>query len=62
MKSIFAKHLSKEEWLIRKKGWSRNKLNVRESLFTLGNGYLGSRGIYEEIPDGTEQGTFIAGV
>jgi len=62
MKSKFAKYLSKEEWLIREKGWELDKLGVRESLFTLGNGYLGSRGIYEEIPDTTEPGTYIAGV
>jgi len=62
MKSIFSKYLSKEEWLIREKGYFPDKRMARESMFTLGNGYLGSRGIYEEIPDGTEPGTYIAGV
>ncbi len=62
MKGKFSKYLSKEEWLITEKGWSKDELTVRESLFTLGNGYLGSRGIYEEIPDDTEPGTYIAGV
>ena len=62
MKGKFSKYLSKEDWLISEKGWSPSGLKVRESLFTLGNGYLGSRGIYEEIPDGTEQGTYIAGI
>ena len=62
MRSEFSKYLSKEEWLIREKGWSQEKLRVSETNFTLGNGYLGSRGIYEEIPDGSEPGTYIAGV
>jgi kojibiose phosphorylase len=62
MKSKFSKYLSKEDWLIREKEWAPDKLGVNESLFTLGNGHLGSRGIYEEIPDGTEPGTYIAGV
>lgn len=62
MKGKFSKYLSKKDWLVSEKGWSKNELGARESLFTLGNGYLGSRGIYEEIPDGTEPGTFIAGV
>lgn len=62
MKSKFSKYLSKEDWLIREKGWSPDKLGAGESRFTLGNGYIGSRGIYEEIPDGTEPGTYIAGV
>ena len=62
MKNRFEKYLSKDEWLIKEKGWSPDKLAVNESLFTLGNGYLGSRGIYEEIPEKTEMGTYIAGV
>ena len=62
MKSKFSKYLSNDAWLIKEKGWSPGKLGARETLFTLGNGYLGLRGIYEEIPDGTEQGTYIAGV
>ena len=63
MKSKFKKYLSSEDWLIRERGWrGPERLGVTESIFTLGNGYLGSRGIYEEIPDGTEPGMYIAGV
>ncbi|MBN1354283.1 MAG: glycoside hydrolase family 65 protein [Candidatus Omnitrophica bacterium] len=62
MNSRFSKYLSKEEWLIREKGWVPDELGIRETQFTIGNGYLGLRGIYEEIPDGTEPGTYIAGV
>ncbi|MBL7157956.1 MAG: glycoside hydrolase family 65 protein [Candidatus Omnitrophica bacterium] len=63
MKSIFSKYLSPEKWLIRENKWAcPEELNVNESVLTLGNGYVGSRGIYEEIPEGTEPGTYIAGV
>ncbi|MCQ9207346.1 MAG: glycoside hydrolase family 65 protein [Omnitrophica bacterium] len=62
MKGKFAKYLSGKDWLIFEKDWPGGKPGVAESLFTLGNGYLGSRGIYEEIPEGTEPGTYIAGV
>lgn len=62
MKSRFSKYLSPDQWLITEEGWNPSELGATETNFTLGNGYLGSRGIYEEIPDGTEQGTYIAGV
>ncbi|MGB2706054.1 MAG: glycosyl hydrolase family 65 protein [Candidatus Omnitrophota bacterium] len=62
MKSRFSKYLADESWLITEDGYSPRRLKVKESLFTLGNGYIGSRGIYEEIPDGTEAGTYVAGV
>ena len=62
MKGKFSKYLSTEDWLITEEDWSKEKLKVNESLYTLGNGYLGARGIYEEIPEGTEQGTYIAGI
>ncbi len=62
MKSRFYKYLADKSWLIVENGYSPRGLKVKESLFTLGNGYIGSRGIYEEIPDGTEAGTYIAGI
>jgi len=62
MKSKLSKYLSSDKWLIKEEGWSPDKLRASETLFTLGNGYLGSRGIYEEIPDNTEAGTYVAGV
>ncbi len=36
--------------------------NVNESKFTLGNGFIGSRGIYEENPYGAIPGTYIPGI
>ncbi len=62
MKSRFYKYLADKSWLIAENGYSSRGLNAGESIFTLGNGYLGSRGIYEEIPEGTEAGTYIAGI
>jgi len=62
MKSRFYKYLADKSWLIMENGYSPRGLKAKESIFTLGNGYIGSRGIYEEIPDGTEVGTYIAGI
>lgn len=62
MKEPFELYLNDNRWLMWEKGWQKEEQSVRESLFTLGNGYLGSRGIYEEIPVDAYPGTYIAGV
>ncbi len=62
MKPFFKNILSPDEWLIHEKGFDASIMQERESLFTLGNGYMGSRGVLEEIPFDTAQGTYIAGV
>ncbi|MEE8401333.1 MAG: glycosyl hydrolase family 65 protein [Candidatus Hydrothermarchaeaceae archaeon] len=62
MKDYFEKYLSDEEWQIVEEGWNPKLQNVNETLFTLGNGYIGSRGILEEIPPKCRPGTFFAGV
>ena len=62
MKSRFFKYLSKKDWFIKETELSKHKRVEIETVFTLGNGYLGSRGIYEEIPDGTEPGTYVSGI
>lgn len=62
MKELFEQYLDSSNWLIWEKNWDKDLQQRQESLFTLGNGYLGSRGIYEEIPPGACPGTFIAGV
>ena len=61
-KDFFKDLLSEDSWLIKEKNWERSLQGVRESLFTLGNGYLGSRGILEEIPYDSNRGTYIAGL
>lgn len=62
MKSYFKDILSPEEWLIHEKGFDASVMQEYESLFTLGNGYMGSRGVLEEIPYDSAPGTYIAGV
>ncbi|MEE8359892.1 MAG: glycosyl hydrolase family 65 protein [Candidatus Omnitrophota bacterium] len=62
MKECFKKIISEDEWLIEENGFKRNLQGHRESLFALGNGYVGSRGVLEEIPYDSYAGTYIAGV
>jgi len=61
---FFRKYLSDDEWLIRECKWDPDphKQGSSESIFSLGNGYVGSRGVMEEIPDGSRPGTYIAGI
>ena len=54
--------LSPEEWLIREDKFHPHKQGMDESLFTIGNGYLGVRGSLEENPHGSYRGLYIAGV
>ncbi|MBN1871116.1 MAG: glycoside hydrolase family 65 protein [Candidatus Omnitrophica bacterium] len=62
IKDKFEDIISKESWIIRETSWDRNLQNVRETQFTLGNGYLCSRGVLEEIPYDAQPGTFISGL
>jgi len=55
-------NLSSEEWLFKEIGFKPAKQGHYESLFTLGNGYLGVRGSLEENPHHSYRGVFIAGV
>ena len=54
--------LSSEEWLIKEEGYNPRRQGVHETLFTLGNGYLGQRGSLEENPHGSYRGTYVAGI
>jgi len=62
MKGFFDPHLSDTAWHIVERGWDRDRQAVFETLFTLGNGYLGSRGVLEELPAGSTPGTYFAGL
>lgn len=62
MKNFFEQYISTDEWVIVEEDWDPKKQSVRESQFSLGNGFIGSRGILEEIPYGAQAGTFIAGL
>jgi len=62
MKTLYSAYTDDELWLIKEHEWIRNIQNIRGSQFALGNGYLGSRSICEEIPYDSIQGTYIAGI
>jgi len=50
------------EWTIRKTGFDRERANVDETQFTVGNGRLAVRGSHEERHRGDIPGSFISGV
>jgi kojibiose phosphorylase len=54
--------LSPKDWLIEENGFHPYRQRVYESLFTLGNGYLGVRGSLEENPEYSYRGVYIAGI
>ena len=58
----YLRYMDDELWVIKEDKWVRTLQNVRESQFALGNGYLGSRGVLEEIPYDSMPGTYVAGV
>ncbi len=62
MSDHYAKYKSEDLWCIKAEAFDTKIQNIRETQFALGNGYLGSRGILEEIPKGAWAGTYITGV
>ena len=62
VKNFYADFTKDELWLIEENQWHKNLQNIKESQFTLGNGYLGIRGALEEIPYDAMPGTYLAGV
>jgi kojibiose phosphorylase len=49
-------------WLIVEDGFTAALANAYETLFTTGNGYLGTRGSLEEAHEGALPGTYLRGV
>ncbi len=49
-------------WLLREDEVDHLRLNSQETLFTIGNGYLGTRGVFEEGFPGELRGTFLHGI
>ena len=45
-------YLNGSEWHITELGWDHSRQGIAESIFNLGNGYIGSRGVLEELPRG----------
>jgi alpha,alpha-trehalose phosphorylase len=50
-----------DEWALRETRFDASDLGVTESVFSVGNGYLGLRGNYEESRDFLANGTFLNG-
>ncbi|MDF0530426.1 glycosyl hydrolase family 65 protein [Tsukamurella sp. 8F] len=49
-------------WTVTESGWDPQRANYFETIFTVGNGRLGTRGSLEERHTGALPGTFLAGV
>jgi len=56
------KPLLHKNWVICEDGISREKMRFQETIFTLGNGYIGARGTLEEGYGEECAGTYIAGI
>lgn len=54
--------LSDDGWLVRETDFSADKANFYETIFTVGNGYQGTRGSLSEGHKGELSGTYLAGV
>jgi kojibiose phosphorylase len=54
--------LSADEWLVTESGFDPERANFHETVFTVGNGRLGTRGSLEEGHRGELSGTFLSGV
>ena len=55
-------HLNYDHWVLTETEFDREQLNYKETVFTIGNGYLGTRGSFEEGIPGAEAATFINGL
>ncbi|MFC1594237.1 glycoside hydrolase family 65 protein [Candidatus Omnitrophota bacterium] len=62
MKDFISQYASRADWLLWEKKWNKDLQGTRETQFTIGNGYICSRGALEEIPYDALPGTFMAGV
>lgn len=54
--------LGAAEWQVRESGFDAEQASTFETLFTVGNGRLGTRGTLEEGHVGERSGTFLSGV
>ena len=48
-------------WLIEEDTGQPEKMNLYEALFAQANGFLGTRGINEDMPQASRAGTYLAG-
>jgi len=54
--------LSEDDWLVKETAFNPKKINYYETIFTVGNGYQGTRGALEEGFRGGLSATYLAGV
>ncbi|MBN1526931.1 MAG: glycoside hydrolase family 65 protein [Candidatus Omnitrophica bacterium] len=62
MSDLYSTYTADELWLIKETEWAKPLQNIRESQFAMGNGFIGSRGVLEELPTDAEPGTYLSGV
>jgi kojibiose phosphorylase len=62
MKDFYSHCIDDDSWLIKESKWTKSLQNIHEAQFALGNGYLGTRAVLEEIPCDAMPGTYIAGI
>jgi kojibiose phosphorylase len=56
------RNLSYTDWILNETKFNPEYLHSRETIFTIGNGYLGTRGTFEEGYPRALSATFINGV
>ncbi len=54
--------MNKRLWSIKEYPFQPEKLHYHETIFTIGNGYIGTRGSFEEGYDGDSPATFVHGL
>jgi maltose phosphorylase len=56
-------YLEKHEWKVIERGFHKQHNKITESIFSIGNGYMGQRGNFEEYYSGESmQGSYLAGI
>jgi len=62
IRDFYAPYTEDDLWLIKETTWAKSLQNIREAQFALGNGFIGVRGVLEEIPYDASPGTYLAGI
>lgn len=62
LEAAFRTHQEQIAWRIEQEGFDRMREHQMESLFTVGNGYLGVRGALDSPSPGSQDDLFIAGI
>ena len=62
MRDHYSKYIGEYSWMIKEEGWVKSLQGIRESQLAIGNGFLGSRAVLEEMPYNAKPGTYIAGL